>query len=365
MKKKLSAMKRMFLIVTFCAVAILGVSQELPITFTAQCSNGDYHPFDKVRINNVTRGWNQELVYPDTTVVLSSPSTEGIDLAALGDASSMKVFPNPFAGKAEAELQLSKGGDVYIRIIRLDGSVGAEYRGVLSAGGYMVNVSLTKPQVAFLCVEAEGRRLVSKLVNCANGVADIINVSHHGSAYRSAAKDASLDYEIGDTMRYVALSSVGGGLIESLTVEDVVGSNISTVALTFVDDSDCEAVSNTHEVLWTGGPEINSIDIASTYMDTLLVINSQEQYDLIFGRLLPLSDFNFGEYTIVAACGRTQSGILTHEMSTECDNSVFTVHLDVRLHLGDEIDIWGFVMKTPKITDHEKVSLDLNIHDEE
>lgn len=355
-------MKKMFFILMLCAVATLGVSQNLPVTFTAQHSNGDYHPFAKVKIENVTRGWSHELIYPDTTVVLSSPSTEGIDLATMGDASGMKVYPNPFAGKAEAELQLSDGGNVSIRLIHIDGSIGSEYRGVLPAGGYRLNVSLSKPQVAFLCVEAEGRRLVSKLVNCANGGSDFINVSRHGSAFSSMTKDASLDYEIGDTMRYVALASVGGSLIESLTVEDVIGSDISTVALTFVDDSDCETVSNTHEVLWTGG-DVNSIDIASAYMDTLLVINSQEQYNLIFGRALPLSDFNFGEYTIVAACGMTQSGILTHEMNTECDNSVFTIHLDVHLHLGTVIDIWGFVMKTPKITDPEKVSLDLYMHE--
>lgn len=356
-------MKKIIFIMMFWVSVTLVMSQGLPISFTAQSANGEYHPFDKVKIENITRGWSHELVYPDTSVVLSSPSTEGIDVATREGRSGMKVYPNPFVGKSEAELQLTEGGDVSIRIVNIDGSVVSEYDGVLAAGEYRIDVSMSKPQVAFLCVDANGRRLVSKLVNCGEGGSDNISVSSNGRVCHREAKDAELDYEIGDNMRYVALSSEGGVMNESLTVEDVITGEDGTVTFTFMGDSDCETMIAMQETLWTGSPSNDMIDVVWSYRDTLLLINSQEQYDLIFGRLLPLNDFDFGENTIIAAFGMTPSGIVTHEMSTECDNSVFSINLDVHLNLADVINTWGFIIKTPKMTDPEKVAYNLYMHE--
>ena len=356
-------MKKIIFIMMFWVSVTLVMSQGLPISFTAQSANGEYHPFDKVKIENITRGWSHELVYPDTSVVLSSPSTEGIDVATREGRSGMKVYPNPFVGKSEAELQLTEGGDVSIRIVNIDGSVVSEYDGVLAAGEYRIDVSMSKPQVAFLCVDANGRRLVSKLVNCGEGGSDNISVSSNGRVCHREAKDAELDYEIGDNMRYVALSSEGGVMNESLTVEDVITGEDGTVTFTFMGDSDCETMIAMQETLWTGSPSNDMIDVVWSYRDTLLLINSQEQYDLIFGRLLPLNDFDFGENTIITAFGMTPSGIVTHEMSTECDNSVFSINLDVHLNLADVINTWGFIIKTPKMTDPEKVAYNLYMHE--
>ena len=356
-------MKKIIFILMFWVSATLVMSQEVTISFTAQGSNGEYHPFDKVKIENITRGWSHELAYPDTSVVLSIPTTEGINVATREGMSGMKVYPNPFVGKSEAELQLTEGGDVSIRIVNIDGSVVSKYDGVLAAGGYRIDVSMSKPQVAFLCVDANGRRLVSKLVNCGEGGADHISVSSNGRVCQREAKDAELDYEIGDSMRYVALSSEGGVLNESLTVANNITGEEGTVTFTFMEGSDCETMIAMQEALWTGSPSNDMTDVVWSYRDTLLLINSQEQYDLIFGRFMPLDDFNFGEYTIIAAFGMTPSGIVTHEMSTECDNSIFSIYLDVHLNLADVINTWGFIIKTPKITDPEKVAYNLYMHE--
>ena len=354
-------MKKIIFILMFWVSATLVMSQEVTISFTAQGNNGEYHPFDKVKIENLTRGWSHELAYPDTTLVLSSPSTEGIDVATREGWLGMKVYPNPFAGRSEAELQLTEGGEVSIRIVNIDGSVVSEYDGVLAAGGYRIDVSMSKPQVAFLCVDANGRRLVSKLVNCGEGGADNISVSSNGRVCHREAKDAELDYAIG--MRYVALSSEGGVMNESLTVANNITGEDGTVTFTFMEGSDCKTIGDMQETLWSGSPDNGTIDVAWSYSDTLLLINTREQYELIFGRFMPLDDFNFGEYTIIAAFGMTPSGIVTHEMSTECDNSIFSIYLDVHLNLADVINTWGFIIKTPKITDPEKVAYNLYMHE--
>jgi hypothetical protein len=84
-----------------------------------------------------------------------------------------------------------------------------------------------------------------------------------------------------------------------------------------MEGSDCKTIGDMQETLWSGSPDNGTIDVAWSYSDTLLLINTREQYELIFGRFMPLDDFNFGEYTIIAAFGMTPSGIVTHEMSTE------------------------------------------------
>lgn len=41
---------------------------------------------------------------------------------------------------------------------------------------------------------------------------------------------------------------------------------------------------------------------------------------------------------------RMNQGIITHEILTKCDNSIFSIHLDVHLNLDD----WGFIIKHPR-----------------
>ena len=208
-------MKRSFFLFAFLISVVMGMAQGLPLRFSAQYDNGSYHPFDTVKIENLTRGWTTFLVYPDTTIVLGSSPADGIDVASRSGKSGIKVYPNPFAGKTETVFQMAESGEVIIRIIRIDGSVATEYHGHLASGGYRIGVSMSKPQVAFLCIETGGQRHVAKLVNCSDGGSDRIAIIGQVATSTRQTKDTDLDFEPGDMMRYMAVSMLGGHRTES------------------------------------------------------------------------------------------------------------------------------------------------------
>ncbi|MBQ3579408.1 MAG: hypothetical protein II975_00185, partial [Bacteroidales bacterium] len=211
--------KRIILFAVILTAAVAVVAQGIPVRFTARSVNGAYHPFDTVRIENLSRGWTYSLAYPDTSIVLGSGSSEGIDRVVGNGELELKVYPNPFAGRTEAMLQLSEGGKVNMRIIRIDGTVISSYSGNLSAGEYSIGINMAKSQVAFLCIETGGQRHVAKLVNGTTGNADRIEVKLVGMQV-SRAKDIELgNFELGDTMRFTAVSVSGGRITESNPIE--------------------------------------------------------------------------------------------------------------------------------------------------
>ena len=211
------------------------VAQGIPVRFTARNANGAYHPFDTVRIENLSRGWTYSLAYPDTSIVLGSGSSEGIDRVVGHGELELKVYPNPFAGRTEAMLHLTEGGNVNMRIIRIDGTVISYYSGNLSAGEYRIGINMAKPQVAFLCIETGGQRHVAKLVNGTTGSADRIEVALIGGPKPQTKDDDQYDYEDGDTMRYTAILVANCTNIESESITEENDSD-TTVILVFDDD---------------------------------------------------------------------------------------------------------------------------------
>lgn len=213
MRKKIT----LFMVILTAAIAVM--AQGISVRFTARSANGSYHPFDTVRIENLSRGWTYSLVYPDTSIVLGSGSIEGIVSAEESGELGLKVYPNPFAGSTETMIQLTRGGNVNMRIIRIDGTVVSSYSGNLAAGEYRIGINMARPQVAFLCIETGEQRYVAKLVNSAAGSADRIELNTIGNRVPQTKDTEPGDFEEGDTMRFTAVSVSGGRITESDPIE--------------------------------------------------------------------------------------------------------------------------------------------------
>ena len=195
------------------AVATTAAGQGVTMRFTARTANGAWHPFDSVRIENLTHGWN--VTTPDSVVTFGS-STQSIGQSAYGAECELKVYPNPFAGQTEALLEHLTGGTVSIRVRRLDGTVIVGRDEKLASGVYRIGITLSQPQVALLCVESGGQRRVTKLVSCAGGGSDRLAVDWLTSVVNrgSATKDGD-DFAIGDQVRCTAISYSSGARTES------------------------------------------------------------------------------------------------------------------------------------------------------
>ena len=192
------------------------LAQSVTVRFTARSTNGQYHPFESVRVENETQGWSQRIDYPDTIIVLGS--SESIDVAEAIKEPQIKVYPNPFAGRTSTELQICEDGEATVSIMRINGSVVSEYNGFMKAGIYRLNVSLAEPQVAFLCVSTRSGRTVAKMVNTATGTADKIDISYL-EGYSSQTKAVGIgQFNVGDQMSYNANYTSSNGITTSNTV---------------------------------------------------------------------------------------------------------------------------------------------------
>ena len=238
--------RKLLLSILFLALATAGLAQVTTVYFTALSSNGNYHTFDTIHIENLTQGWSQQLIYPDTTLTLGLSS--GIHTTEPHDAVESKVFPNPFSGNTEALIQLNEDDDVTIRVMRINGIVMSEHHGRMSAGAYRIVISLQDPQVAFLCISTKSRHFVTKIVNNSSGTTNRIEVTE--TQVRSIQQTPKAEgvgmFNIGDLMSYTAISVSGEKIImsENTTQYQTEGGLVTLVFLTSATTVMTEYVSD-------------------------------------------------------------------------------------------------------------------------
>ena len=194
-------MKKSFLLAYLMVTASLAVSQT-KVVFTGAMLNGSYCPFEEVKVTNITKGWTETLVYPDTVLILSglgveevSPSRDGI----------MHVYPNPFEDFTDVEFGVLESGSVEIRVVGVDGGLKTSWQGYLPSGVHQVRITLDKPQMAFVVLTTEKERYVSKLIHVGDGGMNEIDVRSASPMFSERSNGlirSDGDFTPGDMMSY-------------------------------------------------------------------------------------------------------------------------------------------------------------------
>ena len=231
---------------------------SITVKFTATTANGTYCPLDEVNVTNVTQGWNQTLVYPDTTLVLNY--TDGVsELANEGGLS--QNHPNPFYGSTEADLVVAESGNALLRLIRLDGKVIAERSATLEAGEHRINVTMADVQMAFLHVATADRSYVIKLLNLGHGGNNSIEVNRVVKREEKPTRDVGIGaFELGDMMRYTGMVMQNGNMVSSNTVSKAQynSENITLVFNALLPTVVTSAVTDIAQTTATGGGNVTS-----------------------------------------------------------------------------------------------------------
>ena len=194
-------MKKTLLFAWLMLTALFAVSQT-KVTFTGAMLDGSYCPFEEVKVTNITKGWTETLVYPDTVLILSgtgveevSPSREGI----------MHVYPNPFEDFTDVEFDVLESGPVDIRVVGVDGVLKASWEGYLPSGLHQVRVTIEDPQMALVVVTTERGNYVGKLLHVGEGgmnEIDVRSVSPRVSESSHGSNRSGGDFTPGDMMSY-------------------------------------------------------------------------------------------------------------------------------------------------------------------
>ena len=207
-------MKNLISLFVILATLVSGLSAQSVIRFTAQDNLGQYTQLHHVTLHNMTRGWTQQLYYPDTIWVTSEVGVPSYDLEK--SFHLCQNVPNPFNGITEFTLNLPYEDQVNVVVYELSGRQIAHFSQKLSPGSHTFRVMLQKPQTYLLTVATSRDKASIKMVNTGGSFSGIRYVSSdvpHTVSLKAQMSDPDFPFEPGDDMMYV-----GYVLIDSVFV---------------------------------------------------------------------------------------------------------------------------------------------------
>ena len=221
-------MKKTSLLLAFLMCAIVMTAQQtVTLKFTATTSAGIYYQFDVVNVTNVTRGWTESLVYPDTTMVLTSYDGLHEDY---NDGFMSEAYPNPFNGSANVLFNIGKAGQITAEVMNMNGQRLTEFSGFVDQGTHQLTINLDKPQIAFIVITTSNSQFTKKIINTGCGDYNKIEINRLDATYNKS-RDGG-EFVIGDEMSYFAVAQSNGNTIYSDTVTQA-QYNDETIVLTF------------------------------------------------------------------------------------------------------------------------------------
>ncbi|MCR4847670.1 MAG: hypothetical protein K5920_02315 [Bacteroidales bacterium] len=207
--------KTLCLMVMLLCFLLVSAQQNVILKFTARTSDGSYHPFDYVSVTNVTRGWNELLSYPDTTMTLTSydGTQEGLEYEeVLSDP-----LPNPCYGQTILLFNIEHGDAVNVRLFSSSGAVLLEYCDYLETGFYQIKINIEKPQMAFCVINTSRKQYVKKILSIGSGNGNNIIINRTNEVPTDRNVEGGV-FVVGDLMSYKAISIENGNSFESNTI---------------------------------------------------------------------------------------------------------------------------------------------------
>ena len=221
-------MKKAFLLMMMFSCALLSAAQQnVTLKFTSTTPSGSYFPFDMVNVTNVTRGWTESLVYPDTTMVLTSYDGLHEDY---NDGFMSEAYPNPFNGSANVLFNIGKAGQITAEVMNMNGQRLTEFSGFVDQGTHQLTINLDKPQIAFIVITTSNSQFTKKIINTGCGDYNKIEINRLDATYNKS-RDGG-EFVIGDEMSYFAVAQSNGNTIYSNIVTQA-QYNDETIVLTF------------------------------------------------------------------------------------------------------------------------------------
>lgn len=215
------------MMVFFCAL-LSAAQQNVTLKFTSTTPSGSYFPFDMVNVTNVTRGWTESLVYPDTTMVLTS--YDGLNENYSDEGLMSEAYPNPFNGSTNVLFNVTQAEYVTAKVMNMNGQGLTEFNGFVDKGTHQLTINLDKPQIAFIVITTSKGQFAKKIINTGYGDFNKTEINPIDVTYNKS-RDGG-EFVIGDEMSYFAVAQSNGNTIYSNIVTQA-QYNDETIVLTF------------------------------------------------------------------------------------------------------------------------------------
>ena len=204
-----------FLMALLSFIAVHGQNSAI-MTFSCQTVNGEYVQPDSISIENLSKGWTETLIYPDTVYSL----TVGVNVPVRGGEEGIQVIPNPFNGTATVNVNSFVTEFVRMQLTDISGKACAKYSGMLQAGGNLFTISAPSPNTYILSIQTSRGMNSVKMVNTGYGNAGKItpNGFYESSKTLKSKGTSYSPFDIGDTLRYHCYFNAFGHVRKSLDV---------------------------------------------------------------------------------------------------------------------------------------------------
>ena len=211
--------------------AAVFAQNTVTLVFTGEDQQGSYVKMNGITIQNLSRDWQETLLFPDTIYTLNI----GSGIEDVQQANEMKVMPNPFEGHTRVNIFSDRDEEAIIQILDINGRRHAQYKGRITSGDNYFDISLSIPQTYILSIRTRSGIRSLKMVNVGHGGADRISyASNHPKTVKVNIKGSSSHaFELGDEMRYTGFAQVYDHLRQSAPVQQMQFTTSEEITLAF------------------------------------------------------------------------------------------------------------------------------------
>ena len=199
-------------------------SQSVTLNFTCRDASNQYVQLNRIVINNLTKGWEETIWWPDTTLILQN----GTGIQDLNQSTGFYLtqnIPNPFDGKTEVTLFTNEGGETILSVYDLNGSLIASNSQKLEKGFHQFSIQLAAAQSYLLTASSNGCRSSIKMVNSGGGVDNQINYLGVKNKSHFVKGESNKPFSFGDMMQYLGFGWINNTETESTPITQVQNSS--------------------------------------------------------------------------------------------------------------------------------------------
>ena len=242
-------MKKVFTLLTLISLAMAqtAISQNITLKFTGATGGGEFVRLDSVQVQNMSRSWSETLVYPDTVLEFS---TTGI-IGAQGVPAEITAYPNPFSGTTNVTVTMPQGGNASFQVYNLAGQKIMDRTMTLGAGKSRIALRLQKPQLYLLSVVTPQGRGTVKLLNCAAGPDNSIQLC--GGVLAAEKIQSDNPFQSGDLLKMTGYATIGGAVVASNVIQQAQTASENFTLVFTTPASNAFSVSTTSSVVFSPG----------------------------------------------------------------------------------------------------------------
>ncbi|MDD6582684.1 MAG: FISUMP domain-containing protein [Bacteroidales bacterium] len=216
-------------ILCFIAIALMGIAafaQTVTLTFTGRDAADHYVQLNRVSITNLTKGWQETIYWPDTTLTMQNGT--GIDESvANGGFALSQNNPNPFSGTTDVNLTVADAGAVTLKIVDGNGKIVETRHGTsLQPGTHQFRVSLSAAGTYVMTARQNGKTSSVKMVCNGGGSTNAIEYLGMVQTITFVLKSTTTNpFNFGDMMEYVGYATINGTEVESQRITQAQGTS--------------------------------------------------------------------------------------------------------------------------------------------